>query len=94
MLTLSGDKIEAVVEEQQGGLAFGRGQGSSVAGFALTDLIQVGVYLIFGGAAIDSVDLASIGDDTPCVVGEGPFIGQLPLLVVLHSDGVNLADIS
>lgn len=86
-------QVHAPIHVEQCCVPAPRRQRTPVAGLALADLVEVGVNLVFVGAAVDRVDLARRGDDAPGLGGEGPVVGELPLVVVVLAEGVDLAGI-
>ena len=88
------DQVDVPVEVEDGAISFGGNKRSSVASLGLGDFVEVGVYLLFSGPAVYGIDLALRGDHTASALRKGPFVVELPFLIELFAEGVNLADIS
>ena len=93
-LSLATNEVDAVVGKDHRAMFFGSGDGTSVAGFSLSDFVEIGIDFIFCCPAVDSVYFATGCDDAFGVTWEMPFIVKLSLLIVFLSYCVNFTCIS
>lgn len=86
-------QVHKSIHVQQRCVSAPRRQRTPIAGFTLSDLVEVRVDFVAGGAAVDRVDLARRSDDAPGFRGKGPIVGELSFVVVVLAERVDLAGI-